>query len=425
MISGYLAIQNRNSMNRDYTCDPYHVPCTMDAPSPGVCKYTLGQMGSWDGDEDGIPDVLDTHPFVYADSLGDTIETVQPTIRGIAAEIPVPNEAFGAGTGAAKLAGTMGSRPNITFNSIEHVIYRIDEMTNGDDEPLWLYADPVGGWGGDSTRVSFSFVPDSLTGGLHTIRIRGVNTVGNQSTWGENRQTVFVKAIALHDFVAAPDYDGRVRVSYRVRGAAFDAAASLYRTDSEGVDELLSTHTLADDAPMVLYDSRPKPGEKYRYRLVASALGSSWEWEADVTGPARITRGEHLSLITPNPFRTSTMFSIYVPRGDLSERPGDGGNPKPGVTPPNPYDPNNGAPQFTNASQGRYLAVRVEMDVYDLCGRLIRHFRPIHGYQGFWTEPYVWDGTDDEGDPVAQGVYFVRMKAGDDVRETRKVVLIR
>ncbi|MFH1679684.1 MAG: hypothetical protein ABIH26_03460 [Candidatus Eisenbacteria bacterium] len=426
-ISGYLAIRNSNSLNHDYYCEP-HVPCCMDVPAPYVCRFTLGQMGFWESENppDGIPDVLDTHPFVYADSLPDTVLVVDPEIHGIAAVMPVINQAFGGGSGAAKTEEETGGRPNITFNSIEHVIYRIDDQVNEDEEPLWFYGDPEGGFGGDSTRVHFTFRPRGLTGGPHTIRIKAVNTVGNQSTWGENRQSVFVKAIALHDFEAMPDYDGRVRVSYKIDGMAFGAVASLYRRGNDGIEELIYTHTLADDSDMILFDERPMPGEHYRYRLEARALGARWDWAAEVTSPAHITRGEHISLVTPNPFRTSTMISIKVPRGDLSDRPGGGGGGKPGDAPPDPYNPNTGnAPQLTAASQGRYKIVRVELDIYDAGGRRVRHFPPIHSYEGFHPEPYVWDGTDDSGRLVSQGVYFARMKAGDDIEETRKIVFIR
>ncbi|MBM3320740.1 MAG: hypothetical protein FJY73_08715 [Candidatus Eisenbacteria bacterium] len=424
--SGYLAIRNRNSLNWDYTCER-HVACCMDVPAPFICRFTLGQMGIWDSEDppDGIPDVLDTHPFVYADTLPDTVVVIDPLIHGIAAEIPVVNRAYGGGSGAGKGAEVAGARPDITFNSIEHVIYRIDEMADEEGNPIWFYADPEGGWGGDSTRVHFAFRPYGLTGGPHTIRIKAVNTVGNVSTWGENRQGIFVKAIALRDFAAAPDYDGRVRVSYKIEGIAFGASATLYRRAEGGTDERIFTHTLADDSEMVLFDEHPRPGERYHYRLEARALGASWEWEADVISPARIAPGEHVSQITPNPFRSSTMISIKVPRGDPTHRLGGGGG-KPGPNPPNPYNPNTGAaPQLEAGSQSRYKIVRVEIDIFDVAGRLVRSFPPIHSYEGFYSEPYVWDGTDDSGRRVPQGVYFARMKAGDHVEETRKIVFIR
>ncbi len=187
---------------------------------------------------------------------------------------------------------------------------------------------------------------------------------------------------------------------------------------------MIASFTLADDAPTVLYDGEPTPGEPYTYRLEASALGVTWEWETEVVSPAPIHRGEHISLVTPNPFRSSTMISIKVPRGDPSERPPGGGDNKPG--PSNPSNPSGeAAPQFAEGVSPRFNIVRVELDIFDVSGRRVRHFDPVHSYEGFYAEPYLWDGTDDSGREVAQGVYFARMKAGDDIRETRKIVLIR
>ncbi len=419
--SGYLGIMNKNSSWRDYWCDPRQVGCTMDEPGPWVCKYTLGQMGWWDSAElpdypegDGIPDILDTHPYVYADTLPDTITTVFPMIRGIAAVMPLVNRAGGA-----------VERSNITFNTIRHVIYRIDDMVDEEETPVWFYGDPEGGWGGDSTRVHFAFEPVALTGGEHTIRIKAVNTMGNLSTWGENRQTVFVKAIALDDFLAEPDYDGRVRISYSIRGGTFGAAADLYRVSPDGAKELVRSFTLEDSSEVVLFDDMPKPGENYVYRLEASALGESWNWNAPVISPAPIARGEHISRITPNPFRGTTMISILVPRGNPAERRAGGGSGKPGEAHGGATYPTGGSPQFTSDVSSRYKIIRVEVDIYNVAGRLIRHFPPVHSYEGFHADPFIWDGDDSAGRAVAQGIYFVRMRAGDDVWETRKVMLLR
>ncbi|MFH1277733.1 MAG: hypothetical protein ABIK65_05090 [Candidatus Eisenbacteria bacterium] len=431
--SGYLAIGNKNSRYHDYHCDQHRVGCCMDNPAAQVCMYTLGMMGSWDSPEnprdpaslpDGIPDILDTHPYATAESLPDTITTIFPTIQVIAGVMPVSNRAEGSGSGRGKKWGVAGSRPDITFNTIDHVVYRIDDTTDEDGNPFWYYADPEGGFGDEATLVNFSFVPDSLTGGNHRIRIKAINSVGN---WSANRtfdQTIFVKAIALHDFAAEPDYGGAVRLSYRIRGGVFGATARLYRRDLSGVEEMVTTFPLEDNSVKVLLDGDQTPGKAYTYRLEASALGESWNWEASVTGPAPIARGEHISRITPNPFRESTMISVRVPRGSLSERRAGGGG-KPGGTNGGAIPPSGeGAPSFAAGASSKYNIVRVEVDIYNLAGRRVRHFHPIHAYEGFYADPFYWDGTDDQGRRLSQGIYFVRMKAGDNVWETRKVMLL-
>jgi hypothetical protein len=52
----------------------------------------------------------------------------------------------------------------------------------------------------------------------------------------------------------------------------------------------------------------------------------------------------------------------------------------------------------------------VEIGVYDLSGRLIRHLR--HGVLGAGAHQEIWDGRTDAGQNVSGGMYFVRVRAG-------------
>jgi len=417
--SGYLHVKNANSTNHDYWCDR-HVDCCMDIPGPFVCRYTLGQMGIQDIDEDLIPDVLDTHPYVALDSLPDTVDTIAPLLTGLAAEIPMVNREIYSGSGKEEVSATVFPRNNVTFNSIEHVIYQIDGIVGENGQDLWLYADPPGGWERDTTFQRFAFRPDSLTGGDQTITIRAVNTMGNRSTWGEQRLRVFVKAIALHDFAAYPDYDGNVRISFRVRGGTFGATAALYRTDAGGVETLARTFPLRPNAPESLVDSLSTPGAIVRYRLEISALGKSWNYETEIISPAPLARGTFLSRVTPNPFRDRTVITYRIPRGEPTHRPYDGGKPNPATNPPPTGDL---APQRAEAAGGRYKIVRAEIDIFNLAGRRVRSFPHIHSYEGIYADPVVWDGRDDAGRRLPAGFYFIRLRA-NDVWESRKVLLL-
>ncbi|MFH1278259.1 MAG: hypothetical protein ABIK65_07765 [Candidatus Eisenbacteria bacterium] len=410
--SGYLNVFNKNSMNRDYLCDPVHVDCCMEIPTPRVCEYTLAMVGLRDRDEDNIPDVLDTHPYVGPprvgdDLLPDTITTVHPVIEGKAACMPLVNYAEYSGVGAHKSFRPQDRRNDVTFNTIEHVIYRIDEMTDEEGNELWLSADPPGGWGKDTTVVSFSFVPDSLTGGDHLITLRAVNTMGNRSSALEHRDSVFVKAIALHDFTALPDYDGDVRISFRVRGGTFGAEARLYRSEPGESEELVAAFPLEENSAKTIVDDASLPGQDRIYRLEVSALGMVWNYESEIRAPAPIVRGNFLSRVTPNPIREGTVISFVVPRGSDVERRVTGGKPS-------------GAPSFGSA---KYEQARVELDVFNLAGRRVRTFPRIHAYEGIFVDPVLWDGRDDSGRRLPAGVYFVRMRSGD-LSESRKVILL-
>ncbi len=408
--SGYLAIPNKNSLLVDHTCrGMVHVQCCMDDPGPWVCRYTLGQMGLWDTAGNGIPDVLDTYPEVSIDTLSDTVTTVYPTINGIASITPEEN-----------LAGD-GSRNTITFNTIEHVIYRIDDARDDVGTEEWLFAEPEGGWGGDSTSVHFSFRPDSLTSGPHTIVIRAVNSTGNQSYSGEKRIDLYVQAIALHDFEAKPEYEGTVKLTYKIRGGARGAEARLYRRAPGEEEEVFLMLTLQDDERTTIYDRSPLPGKAYTYRLEATADGLTWSWETELVAPSPIVKGDYLSRITPNPFRDETVISFRVPLGDPKEETAIDGKPDNEEGMP-PLD-GEGAPRFAAGNSVAYKQVRVEIDIFNVAGRLVRGFPHVHSYEGFYSDPIIWDGRDGNGRRMPAGVYLVRMKAGR-IRETRKVVLL-
>ena len=65
---------------------------------------------------------------------------------------------------------------------------------------------------------------------------------------------------------------------------------------------------------------------------------------------------------------------------------------------------------------------RVVARVYSTAGRLVKTL--VDGSLPAGEHFVPWDGTDERGNRVASGVYFVRLEAGTD-RAARKVVLLR
>jgi hypothetical protein len=63
----------------------------------------------------------------------------------------------------------------------------------------------------------------------------------------------------------------------------------------------------------------------------------------------------------------------------------------------------------------------VEVTIHDLAGRHVRTL--VSGPREAGSYRPVWDGRSDAGDPVASGVYLVRLAAGDDL-DSRKIVLV-
>ncbi|MDZ7413818.1 MAG: hypothetical protein ONB15_09835, partial [candidate division KSB1 bacterium] len=64
-------------------------------------------------------------------------------------------------------------------------------------------------------------------------------------------------------------------------------------------------------------------------------------------------------------------------------------------------------------------AEKVEIRIYTLAGRLIRTLAPAPNEAGF--NRLHWDGRDEDGDDIANGVYLYKLSA---VQEGRQVAVI-
>jgi hypothetical protein len=67
-------------------------------------------------------------------------------------------------------------------------------------------------------------------------------------------------------------------------------------------------------------------------------------------------------------------------------------------------------------------ATSVRLEVFDVLGRRVRGL--VQASLPAGTHLSHWDGTDDRGMPVAQGVYFLRLSNNHDV-VTRRVTVLR
>ncbi len=54
-------------------------------------------------------------------------------------------------------------------------------------------------------------------------------------------------------------------------------------------------------------------------------------------------------------------------------------------------------------------ADQVSIKIYTSSGRLIRTLRDLRSPQTLADEPVDWDGLDEDGDPVANGLYFYKL----------------
>jgi len=114
------------------------------------------------------------------------------------------------------------------------------------------------------------------------------------------------------------------------------------------------------------------------------------------------------------------MGLIVLSRDTGTAVPGETGEPSGRVrmlgTYPNPFNP-----RVTIAFE-MLRAGETRVAVHDVSGRLVRTL--ASGLRPAGAARLVWDGTDDRGDGVASGVYFVRVESGE-TKLTSKVMLLR
>lgn len=63
---------------------------------------------------------------------------------------------------------------------------------------------------------------------------------------------------------------------------------------------------------------------------------------------------------------------------------------------------------------------RVTLRVFDLTGRTVAE--PADGFQSVGTHRLVWEGRDDRGRHVPNGIYFYSFRAGDFERSGKLMV---
>jgi hypothetical protein len=83
---------------------------------------------------------------------------------------------------------------------------------------------------------------------------------------------------------------------------------------------------------------------------------------------------------------------------------------------PNPFNPT------TTISYVLDEPTQVKLDIYDVAGRRIASL--VDAFQEEGEHDVIWNGRDGLGAPVASGIYFYRLSAGD-ISECRKMILLR
>ena len=183
--------------------------------------------------------------------------------------------------------------------------------------------------------------------------------------------------VAVTSFGAVED-DGTVVVYWTLRTDERIRAIEVYRGRAEGsARELVATLDPWTDR---FVDPAVEPGAEYTYQL--AVVGTNGERSVSQTVKVQ-TRALEVALEqnAPNPFNPATSISWVTP-----------------------------AP------------THVRLDIFDVSGALVTTLHDGEVPAGRWS--VWWEGRDHNGQPVASGTYFYRLRAGRESL-TRKMVLVK
>jgi hypothetical protein len=278
--------------------------------------------------------------------------------------------------------------------------FKLSSESGDDFLRVQIGNDWVGEWSGewDWTQATFP-----VPAGTNPIRVRyqkgAAGSAGSDAAWVDDLNFPGPPAaprlvVAPADLAATSDGSGPVSVTAYLLNMGDE---DLTWTVSESADWL-------DIAPA----EGTVPGGGY------TALALAFD-------PAGLLDGWHSALVTISSSDPANPDYVIEPRLHLDSgvSPADDPPAAPlalaGAV-PNPFNPLTTI-HFSLAEPGR-----VQVAVYDLRGHLVREL--VQGHRPAGRNEVRWDGRDDAGRPVGSGTYFVRLRAGAEVK-VKRMALVR
>ncbi len=86
---------------------------------------------------------------------------------------------------------------------------------------------------------------------------------------------------------------------------------------------------------------------------------------------------------------------------------------------PNPFNPST-----TISFSVTQTSPFVTLEIYNLKGQKVKSFL-INQFTNSPVYQIIWDGTDENNQPVSSGIYFYQLKAGNDFSETKRMLLLK
>lgn len=172
-----------------------------------------------------------------------------------------------------------------------------------------------------------------------------------------------------------------VIIKWTVSGGSEATGFDIYRSEGGAPYTRIVRIPVSDNGTFFDYeDHSVEPGGKYTYRVeYTDEEGSHLLFKkSEVEIPQlEFSLGQNV----PNPFNPVTDITFYIP-----------------------------------------AASTAVLDIFDVSGRRVRRLAEGSRRQGWYTES--WNGLDDDGNPVASGIYFYRLTSGK-FKATKRMVLLR
>ena len=217
-----------------------------------------------------------------------------------------------------------------------------------------------------------------------------------------NQQASLVSGQAFVDGIPATDED---------LVAAFDEdghCAGATRIETRNGAAHFALEVYGDDPTTSNIDEGPIPGEAFFLRLYDASSGELVGLEKPLRGWQN-TNGSPLYIDSQRElvlqFSRQVRESNTVPRGYALEQ-----------NYPNPFNPATTIALYLEQSS------QMELAIYNIVGQRVRTL--ISGVLAAGHHQFIWNGTDDQGNPMPSGIYFSRM-ISPQYRETKKLVFLR
>lgn len=407
VTSGYLDVPNRNTLFAQ--CQQV-VPCIMMGvfytPVLPVCRYTLGQMGLADENENSIPDVYETEPEIeFVDVPGINADTIYSTDYILGARFTSP------------------AVPNRNFKQLywcpdEMVDYaaplvKASYHINSQFEQELLPID--GEW--DERIEEVGRIISGFEPGRNVLTLRVENFVGASSAVQRDVYRVGIKYYSVDVCTRETCMEIRWVTALETFGAAFEIEKQDITAGTEPA--CVSTVTMPQDVGtqkkcFMFKDEDVIPTHRYRYRITGGfdleVEGEQRHFEfktADVYQTAMIPLGsDFVSRVMPNPAREYVDFTIDVPKSS--------------------FDPSTGriagTENFRGAGGVREAKTFLDIRIYNANGRLVRTIYSRECFGGI--KSLRWECIDDHHRRVSSGVYFIRVESGGK-QTVKKVVVLR